>query len=291
MEQNDNNTLIQALISDETRQTVLQGLKQGTPRELLINRLSNTGGLAQLAEPTNPEASHSVSKKSLVNNKDTGPYAYHLQSSEPPSRPSSSSGQKPLGNLEAGVTSAYPLRARMETWEVSLMEQLFHYVLDENFMPLGILSKTRFLHDYVSGKQVYCSPALINAVLALTCQMVSVQVPEFILFNIQPTINEIFFFRAQAQLLHLGLSPPSLAQLPEIQAIGFLALHEFANGHHRQARQFAEAFLDSSIQLCRQLKEDDIEDIDYAMTKSETFCSAVSLLRYVRCDVISACST
>jgi hypothetical protein len=37
VEQNDSNTLIQALISDETRQTVLQGLKQGTPRELLVH--------------------------------------------------------------------------------------------------------------------------------------------------------------------------------------------------------------------------------------------------------------
>lgn len=198
---------------------------------------------------------------------------------------SSPAGQGTLGKSEAALDAVFSaFKSRLRECEVSLAEQLFNYALDESSMPLRLLSKTDFLHDYMHEKRDYCSPALVNAVLALACQMMSFQAPESILLNIRPPTDETFFYKAQGELFHLGLSPSSSAELPEIQAIGFLALHQVAKGNHQQARHLAQAFLDSTIQLCRRLNADEMEDMHYASIRSETFCSAVSLLRYVWCS-------
>ena len=61
IEQYENNILIQSLVSDDTRQAVLEGLKQGTSRKLLVDSLSASGGLGQRPEST-AQASHSVSE-------------------------------------------------------------------------------------------------------------------------------------------------------------------------------------------------------------------------------------
>lgn len=262
---------------------MLQGLKQGTPRELLINSLAVTGGLATLVEST-AKASHSVSGDNSIDDNDADLNASHLQSPELAPLLNSTAGQEPLGNSEAAVAAAPPtVKARLEKYEMSLIEELFNYALDEDSMPLKVLSKTDFLHDYIHKERAYCSPALVNAVLALACQMISLQAPESILLNVRSPTDEMFFYKAQGQLFHLGLSSASLTELPEIQAIGFLALHQVAKGNHRQARQLAEAFLDSTIRLCRRMDVDDIKDMHYAKIRSETFRSAVSLLRYGLC--------
>lgn len=169
-------------------------------------------------------------------------------------------------------------------------------IFKRDYLASCIFCKDSFLRDFAAGCGRYCSSALVNALLALSlrstdcneeltdhhigaCQVQETQeqassdgaVPS------KHLANSVFFFR-EADVC-VGNSDLTKS-LPDVQALGMLALYQVSLGCEAEAQNLAEAFLDAVTELCLQhISELDNRKDGYQQACATTYCGAVSLLR------------
>ncbi|GJN86841.1 hypothetical protein PLIIFM63780_010423 [Purpureocillium lilacinum] len=175
-------------------------------------------------------------------------------------------GPEMLLLIEANTTKQIDLWTRTG-WPVTKIRDRFDSLLTWDYFPFCLLCKDPFLQDFASGEGRYCSPALVNSLLALstriqderqhphqqqhqkkqqTCLTKSDadgEFPHSDCWNSQALFDE-------AEALISGKE--QLGTLPDIQTLGMLSLYQVSCGREAEARELAEAFKAEITKLCLQ---------------------------------------
>lgn len=159
---------------------------------------------------------------------------------------------------------------------VASVRQLLDALLTCDYLPFCLLCRDPFLRDYHGGLTRYCSSALVNALLALATRVVRESIDEAQGPNPVPGCTSKSFF-VEAEALICGAGPS--ASLPDIQAIGVLALYQITCGLEAEALALAESFAARIAHLCLHGPPVGAEDDEYAKVRATSFCGGVSLIR------------
>lgn len=181
-------------------------------------------------------------------------------------------------------------------WSVDTIRTHLESLLTWDYLPFCFLCKDPFLQDFASGEGCYCSPALVNSLLALSTRIVDKHQQAHPQNDEQESKNHLISAAErgspssscpdsqalfdEADALISGHCQPG--SLPDIQALGMLALYQVGCGHEAEARELAEAFAAAITELClEQPVAADSQDKQYALVRATTYCGAISLVRYV----------
>jgi hypothetical protein len=131
------------------------------------------------------------------------------------------------------------------TWtNVTSDRRLVQHLLDLYFCweypTLASLSREHFMEDFSAGRPRFCSPLLVNALLALASRFSDR--PELRTDSDPHTTGDAFF--AEAQRLFWGMNGHH--SLPTIQAVGIMAIRQASCGRDRESRYYAG----QSVRLC-----------------------------------------
>ncbi|KJZ69107.1 hypothetical protein HIM_11497 [Hirsutella minnesotensis 3608] len=174
-------------------------------------------------------------------------------------------------------------------WTVGFVQQLLNSLILWDYLPFCLLCKDPFLQDYTAGRDRYCSSALVNALLALATRIISKDQYELQQQDGGYGSNEIspfaqrwsggdsFFEEAEALL-----NEEPLTSLPNIQALGILALYHVSCGREANAKALAEDFAAAMTDLCLREPLVGKQEERYACVRATAYCGAVSLLRILR---------
>ncbi|KAK4451074.1 nitrogen assimilation transcription factor nirA [Podospora aff. communis PSN243] len=131
------------------------------------------------------------------------------------------------------------------TWtDVTSDSRLVEHLLDLYFCweypTLASLSREHFMADFVAGRPRFCSPLLVNALLALASRFSDR--PELRTGSDPHTTGDVFF--AEAQRLFWNME--SHYSLTTIQAAGIMSIRQVSCGMDRESRYYAG----QSVRLC-----------------------------------------
>ncbi len=163
------------------------------------------------------------------------------------------------------------------TWtRVTSDERLVQRLLDRffaNSLPyLSLLSQRHFMNDFREGNRRYCSEALVNAVLGMTCK-VATATSQLIS---RVSFGDAFMGEAKALLARGG----DHVSLPYIQALGILALSEMAQGNEEEASELAHESVRASIRFFIQTQQPNhSHDADFRAVRALAYCGGFSLIR------------
>ncbi|UNI17857.1 hypothetical protein JDV02_004171 [Purpureocillium takamizusanense] len=183
-------------------------------------------------------------------------------------------------------------------WSAAKIKDHLEVLLTWDYLPFCLLRQDIFLQDFISGDGRYCSPALVNSLLALSTRIVGEQTPygqqqqqqqqqEGYLANTVDSGSrssgwsdgQALFDEAEA--LVSGQGQPN--RLPDIQALGMLALYQVSRGREAEARELAEAFAVAITELClREPLDAEEQDGQFALVRATTYCGAISLVRILK---------
>ncbi|OAQ65631.1 nitrate assimilation regulatory protein nirA [Purpureocillium lilacinum] len=182
-------------------------------------------------------------------------------------------------------------------WPVSKIRDRFDSLLTWDYLPFCLFCKDPFLQDFASGDGRYCSPALVNSLLALSTRLDERQHPQQQQHQKEQQTcltksdadgefphsdcwnSQALFDEAEA----LTSGKEQLGTLPDIQTLGMLALYQVSCGREAEARELAEAFKAEITKLCLQEPlEADKQDDRYMQVRATTYCGAISLVRILK---------
>ncbi|KAG7435385.1 Nitrogen assimilation transcription factor nit-4 [Fusarium oxysporum f. sp. raphani] len=163
-----------------------------------------------------------------------------------------------------------------QTWtaiadDMNLVQHLLALYFCWEYPTLASLSKEHFLRDFRDGRHRYCSPLLVNALLALGCR-----------FSTRPMTRANaedshsagdHFFKESQRLLDQETDHHSLTT---IQALGIMSIREASCGRGSESRYYAG----QSIQLAFEMglhRTHDEGDQDELAVRLATFWGAFSL--------------
>jgi len=124
------------------------------------------------------------------------------------------------------------------TYDVRLRNRLVELFFTLELVPFSLVTKTLFLRDYASGRRGFCSPALVNAVMSLSSRQLTDD--ETSQFGGPVALSQRF---AQESRFLLDIDPLA-GGLPDIQALGLLAVREIYCGQQDDAEALLVAALD-----------------------------------------------
>lgn len=165
-------------------------------------------------------------------------------------------------------------------WTVSFIRQLFDNLAMWDYLPLCLFCNSHFLQDYHAGRNRYCSSALVYALLALAYRRTfeggsqSECPPQ----GGRVCCSSVFFEEAESIVLRNDSSGKSL---PDIQALGILAIYQISYGRNAEAFQLIETFKTAATDFCLQEPLIGPTEEFYGVVRATTYCGAVSLSRYV----------
>ncbi|UNI14797.1 hypothetical protein JDV02_001392 [Purpureocillium takamizusanense] len=182
-------------------------------------------------------------------------------------------------------------------WSVAKVRDHLQSLLTWDYLPFCLLCRDPFLQDFASGEGRYCSRALVNSLLALSMRIVGkphhphsqrhhqekqdplVTVADGGSPSSDWSDSQALFDEAEA--LVSGQGRPG--SLPDIQALGMLALYQVSCGREAEAGELAETFAAAMTDLCLQepLSADNHDSQD-ALVRATTYCGAVSLVRILK---------
>ncbi|KAH8720763.1 Nitrogen assimilation transcription factor nit-4 [Beauveria bassiana] len=180
----------------------------------------------------------------------------HSSTSDPP-LPSPRTAHQPPGgtllspNLHVSSSSSSPpppppnqLESSSSTWScvtdnVVLTHHLLALYFCWEYPSFAPLSKEHFLHDFSHRRHRYCSPMLVNALLALGCHL-----------SERPNLHGDAFF-AESQRLFLASAPPGRGHqfLPTIQALVIMSIREARCGRAVQSQHYAKLAIRLAIEM------------------------------------------
>ncbi|PHH60752.1 hypothetical protein CDD81_1290 [Ophiocordyceps australis] len=139
-------------------------------------------------------------------------------------------------------------------------------------LPFCLLNRDLFLWAYHEDSHLYCSSALVNALLALATLVVREQAVDH---GPSRELSCAFFTEAQSILKSTTAEPT----LPDIQALGIMSLYKMSDGCGPEAQRLAHDFKCQIQDLC--CSEHNLDDLgsEYVLASTVTRYGAISLSR------------
>lgn len=162
-------------------------------------------------------------------------------------------------------------------WTRAHMRHLFDSLITRDYLPFSFICQDLFLHDYHVESRRFCSPALVHAMLAVATRSINGKGDDARTLPDGCFGSRMFFDEAVAIIQDSG----SPLGLPDIQALGMLALYELRREQEAKALGLAETFAESITELCQQEPLISHGE-DYTRARATTYCGAISLIRYAR---------
>ena len=171
-------------------------------------------------------------------------------------------------------------------WTASNIRHHMQSVFSNDYLPSCMLSSSLMLEDYANGNTRYCSAALVNALLCLATHHGSNEYghdrnnernDDTKQFEISRNASTTAWLFDEARS---GLENAST--LPDIQALGVLAMYQLQCGHESEARNLAENFGDAMTNLCLRELHATTKGERYRLVRASSYCAAISLIRFVR---------
>ncbi|KAJ4147457.1 hypothetical protein LMH87_001972 [Akanthomyces muscarius] len=154
-------------------------------------------------------------------------------------------------------------------------------ILQWDCIAFCIIDGVRFKSDLLTGSNKYCSPALVDALLALSVAVFRHDISEDISGSEAETpaweIFSVSLADEVIQALQRGAWLPKA--IPDIQALGVLALHCACNGWRDKSRDFAMEFAEAIRTYCLQNTGSDGTVETMRRITASTYCGAISLNR------------
>lgn len=185
-----------------------------------------------------------------------------------------------LGQVLSPLSDPEMQRISSGTWtsitdDVSLVYHLLALYFCWEYPTFASLSKEHFLRDFQDGRDRYCSPILVNALLALGCRL-STQ-PKTREFPQDPYTSGDHFFKEALRLLNAESNQHSLTV---IQALGILSIREASCGRASESWYYSDQSIRLAIEMGLHLTQKHL-DIDEMAVRSATFWGAFALDQYV----------
>ncbi|EGX89057.1 C6 transcription factor (NirA), putative [Cordyceps militaris CM01] len=157
------------------------------------------------------------------------------------------------------------------TSDVNLVHHLLALYFCWEYPTFASLSKEHFLRDFQDGRHRYCSPILVNALLALGCRF-STQ-PKTREFPNDPYSSGDHFFKEALRLLN---AEPDHHSLTVIQALGIMSIREASCGRDSESWYYSGQSIRLAIEMGLHLLQEH-GDIDEMAVQSATFWGAFAL--------------
>lgn len=197
-------------------------------------------------------------------------------------RDSSSSMRGSSSHPRSLHTSETTASSRARSWtqvtqDTEVIHRLLYHYFNRCFPEFSYVCKERFMRDFNEGTELYCSPALLNAILGFAAQSRDV-VPAT---GSRACASEHFLSEAR----RLVEEEDGGTDMTGIQAIGVLAMAEVNTGNDESAYQLSIQCARNTILLkLRRDQEgprDTLDDRNYHEAIATTFCGAFSLIWFV----------
>jgi hypothetical protein len=159
-------------------------------------------------------------------------------------------------------------------WTRAHVRHLIDALRTWDYLPFCLFCEDLFLRDYDNGATRFCSFALVHAILALSTRLINESSDESSLLPSGWLSSQVLFDEARTKV-----ADDSAMILPNIQALGILALYRLRCGQEAEARDFARSFAARITQFCQLPLPDDETREDCSKARIVTYCGAVSLLR------------
>ncbi|OAA55085.1 Transcription factor [Cordyceps fumosorosea ARSEF 2679] len=157
------------------------------------------------------------------------------------------------------------------TSDVNLVHHLLALYFCWEYPTFASLSKEHFLRDFQDGRHRYCSPILVNALLALGCRF-STQ-PKTREFPNDPYTSGDHFFKEALRLLNAESDQHSLTV---IQALGIMSIREASCGRDSESWYYSGQSIKLAIEMGLHLSPERGEPDELAV-QSATFWGAFAL--------------
>lgn len=154
----------------------------------------------------------------------------------------------------------------------SLVQHLLALYFCWEYPTFASLSKEHFLKDFHSGRPRYCSPILVNALLALGCRF-STQ-PSTRANPDDPYSSGDHFFKESLRLFFLEEDHHSLTT---IQALGIMSIREASCGRDSESWYYAGQSIRLAVEMGLHRVSDDSGDSDEVAVQAATFWGAFAL--------------
>ncbi|CAK7270130.1 hypothetical protein SEPCBS119000_003930 [Sporothrix epigloea] len=169
------------------------------------------------------------------------------------------------------------LKSPTTTWtaisdDINLVQHLLALYFCWEYPTFAPFSKEHFLRDFQDGRQRYCSPILVNALLALGCR-----------FSTQPNTRAVpddpyssgdHFFKECQSLFYLEENHHCLTT---VQALGIMSIREASCGRDSESWYYAGQSIRLAIEMgLHQIRNDD-GDVEEIAVKAATFWGAFAL--------------
>lgn len=161
-------------------------------------------------------------------------------------------------------------------WTKAYVRDLILLVLDWDGIPLCLVDKELFLRDFDTGAGHFCSSALVSALLAVMTRRLSEgQKQDDAPTRTEASASEAFLQESSTRLRCEGVR---LDNLPDVQAVGVLALYQASFGRDANAanliHEYAVAMADLHFNTPTPSSA-----IDYDRVRLNAYRGAVSLRR------------
>ncbi|KAJ6438335.1 amino-acid permease inda1 [Purpureocillium lavendulum] len=166
------------------------------------------------------------------------------------------------------------------TSDMDLVQHLLALYFSWEYPTFASLSKEHFLLDFNYGRQKYCSPLLVNALLSLGCRFSRLSSSKA--DPPDPYSSGQHFFDETLRLLRQETDYHSLTT---IQALGIMSIREASCGRVAESVSFAEQSMRLAVEMglhrIDESGEQDGDDDEFAV-RSATFWGAFSLDQFLR---------
>lgn len=153
----------------------------------------------------------------------------------------------------------------------SLVQHLLALYFCWEYPTFASLSKEHFLRDFQNGVQRYCSPILVNALLALGCRFSSK--PSTRANPNDPYTSGDHFFKEAQSLFYKEKNHHNLTT---IQALGIMSIREASCGRDSESWYYAGQSIRLAIEMGLHQLEEDGDDDEFAV-QAATFWGAFAL--------------
>ncbi|GJC97042.1 nitrate assimilation regulatory protein nira [Colletotrichum higginsianum] len=153
----------------------------------------------------------------------------------------------------------------------SLVQHLLALYFCWEYPTFASLSKEHFLRDFQNGVHRYCSPILVNALLALGCRFSSKSSTRA--NPNDPYTSGDHFFKEAQRLFYLQDNHHNLTT---IQALGIMSIREASCGRDSESWYYAGQSIRLAIEMGLHQLEEDGDDDEFAV-QAATFWGAFAL--------------
>lgn len=157
------------------------------------------------------------------------------------------------------------------TGDINLVQHLLALYFCWEYPTFASLSKEHFLQDFQDGRQRYCSPILINALLALGCRFSTH--PMTRANPNDPYSSGDHFFKESQRLFNQETDHHSLTT---IQALGIMSIREASCGRDSESWYYAGQSIRLAVEMGLHRIQDGLDEDELAV-QAATFWGAFAL--------------